>query len=516
MDSRMQDAGEAGGSPLAVSTAEDARKGGGLQFYQGMFDFAIEGMFQSTPEGRFLLVNQALARIFGYDFPEELIRAARDLNDFYVEPGRRNLFCREAIERGSVAAFESEVRRLDGARIWISENARAVYGPGGEPIRLEGMVREITERKRTERALRDSRRFVARVADTSPGILYVFDLEERRFVYANHQVAKMLGYSAEEMIAMAGGFVERFTHPDDAELRAERDRRIASAADGEVFAWQHRIKDARGNWRWLECRDTVFTRNDYGGARQIIGIAQDITERLENLAALENSREQLRALSARLQEMLEKERVEIAREIHDALGGGLTALRIGLANLENRCLKSDSPDLEEMVVERIGRLSRQVDELIGQVRMVSTKLRPPVLDELGLTAAIDWQTREFQERCAVECELRCDVRLEVADAGLATAIFRIYQEILTNVARHSSATSVRTRLWRDGKSICLEVSDNGRGITEGEQSKSLGLLGMRERAHLFGGTVRIEGRAGRGTVVFLSVPCVGSGWRALE
>jgi len=216
--------------------------------------------------------------------------------------------------------------------------------------------------------------------------------------------------------------------------------------------------------------------------------------------------EQLRAMLTRLHQMLEAERIELAREVHDSLGSSLTGMGMDLANLRKRLVEGVEPSLKDSVFGQIDRLSRDVEGLIGQVRALATKLRPPVLDELGLAAAMAWLTQDFERRSAIRCKFELDPDLEVKDGELATAIFRIYQEILTNIARHSGATTVRARGQMNRKGFCLEVSDNGRGITEGERSESLGLLGMRERALMFDGEVRIEGRAGKGTTVSLVIP----------
>lgn len=220
----------------------------------------------------------------------------------------------------------------------------------------------------------------------------------------------------------------------------------------------------------------------------------------------EEATEPLRALLTRLQQMLEEERIELAREVHDSLGSSLTGMGMDLANLKKRLVGCVQPSLKDSIVEQIDRMSHDVEDLIGQVRSVATRLRPPVLDELGLAAAMVWLTRDFERRNAIRCEFELDPDLEVENGELATAIFRIYQEILTNIARHSGATAVRARGQIDRKGFRLEVSDNGRGITKGEQNKSLGLLGMRERALIFDGEVEIEGRAGKGTTVRLIIP----------
>jgi signal transduction histidine kinase len=219
------------------------------------------------------------------------------------------------------------------------------------------------------------------------------------------------------------------------------------------------------------------------------------------------SREQLRALSARLQSALEEERTRIAREIHDGLGQALTALKIDLSWLSARLERSRSA-ANRHLRKRTDAMLELADATVHVVRRTATDLRPVVLDDLGLQAAIEWQAREFAVRTGIHCEVTAEPPIECPDRDVATALFRIAQEALTNVARHARATQVRMTLRAADDTVSLEVVDNGRGITEAEhaRSSSLGLLGMRERARLFGGRVDISGTAGEGTVVTAVIP----------
>jgi len=167
-------------------------------------------------------------------------------------------------------------------------------------------------------------------------------------------------------------------------------------------------------------------------------------------------------------------------------------------------MPSDQANLQE----EISFMSGHVDETIKMVRQIATELRPGVLDDLGIVAAIEWQLREFQDRSGIACKFRSQVEAIVMGKGQSTAVFRILQETLTNVARHADATKVEVSLKEVEEDVILQVSDNGRGIEENDMHsfKSLGLLGMRERAFLFGGEVRIDGRPGEGTTVTVRIP----------
>lgn len=238
----------------------------------------------------------------------------------------------------------------------------------------------------------------------------------------------------------------------------------------------------------------------------VLRALREATERSERKRAEEKLREtneQLRALAARLQSVREEERIWIAREIHDELGQALTALKIDLSWLESKLPRDQKP-----LLNKTKSISKLVDNTIRSLRRIASELRPGVLDNLGLAAAIEWQAQEFQTRTGITC--RCWLNLD--DSGLSkeqsTAIFRIFQEALTNVARHANATDVDISLEEKAGELVLEVRDNGKGITESEISnpKSLGLLGMRERAFLLGGEVKIIGAAGKGTAVTVYIP----------
>ena len=220
--------------------------------------------------------------------------------------------------------------------------------------------------------------------------------------------------------------------------------------------------------------------------------------------ALRSSEQQLRALAVRLRSAREEEGTRIAREIHDELGGTLTGLKWDLERLQNLVA---TPKDVSVALEKIPSLISIVDSTIDTVRRISSELRPGVLDDLGLVPAIEWQTQQFQERTAIQCSCSVKSTLELSEER-ATAVFRVFQEILTNVLRHAGATRIEVNAFEEGKCFMLEVKDNGRGITEPEKTnvRSLGLLGMQERIQLIGGSVQIAGKAGEGTRVKVCVP----------
>jgi PAS domain S-box-containing protein len=237
-------------------------------------------------------------------------------------------------------------------------------------------------------------------------------------------------------------------------------------------------------------------------------LIDSLAEMLSSALARRASREQLRALSRRVQSAREEEGARIAREIHDVLGASLTGLKWDLEAISKALSKTENGDDVETVRHRIPIMSKQIDSTIDVVRRISSELRPSILDDLGLAAAIEWQSQQFQQRTGIDCQ--CESIYDPEDLGReqATAVFRIFQEVLTNVLRHSKATLVVVEMSANDDVFSLRVDDNGRGITQAEVNNpaSLGLLGMRERAHLIGGEVSVKGEDGKGTTVIVRVP----------
>lgn len=218
---------------------------------------------------------------------------------------------------------------------------------------------------------------------------------------------------------------------------------------------------------------------------------------------LRESHEQLRALSVYLQYVREEERTRIAREVHDELGQSLTGLKMDLAWLSGRLPRSQRP-----LLDKIQDMSHHIDSTIQSVRRIATELRPGILDDLGLVAALEWQANEFQSRTGIQCVVTSTLQDTLLDADMNTAFFRIFQETLTNIMRHANATRVEVESTKRDGNLVLTVRDNGRGIQPAEitDRKSIGLLGMEERAALLGGEFHITGEPGKGTTVTVMIP----------
>jgi PAS domain S-box-containing protein len=255
--------------------------------------------------------------------------------------------------------------------------------------------------------------------------------------------------------------------------------------------------------RWIRSAIYPTGRSTSDGSEVLFHMVSDVTDRKQAEQQLHASREQLRSLSAHLESVREEERKNMAREIHDELGQILTALKIDLSSLTG-----ESNEEQQLLVRKVKSMSELIDTAIETVKRLSLELRPSILDDLGIAAALEWQAEDFSRRTQIRCDFTSKPKDIVFDQDHSTAIFRIFQEALTNVARHSNASRVKAVLTKKTDTIVLTIEDNGKGIEENQiaDPKAFGIIGMRERAHFLGGEVRVNGAPGKGTSITVSIP----------
>ncbi|WLI87960.1 histidine kinase [Massilia sp. R2A-15] len=322
------------------------------------------------------------------------------------------------------------------------------------------------------------------------------------FPYLSEGCAALLGLSAAELQRDPDLFL-RLILPED--RKGYLDSMQASAAALSAWNWEGRIWiDAWKDVKWINLRATPHPME--GGVRWD-GIMTNITAgKLEQQEAA-NSRAGLAELTAHIEEVKEQERTRIAREIHDDLGGNLTAIKMALAMLARR-LPPEQPQL----ADKAAYVDALVDRTIEAVHRISLDLRPPMLD-FGIVAALEWQVREFEKQAGIACTFTTNEKDIDLSPDHAIALFRIFQEALTNIAKHARATQVTVALQRQRQHISLKISDNGAGVAQADRVKpgSFGLRGMSERARALGGTMTLSAAPGGGTMVAIKIKLASPG-----
>lgn len=345
------------------------------------------------------------------------------------------------------------------------------------------------------------------IVDSEPECVKVLDRAGRLL---NMNPAGLAMVEADSLGQILGQSVLSLVLP---EHRPAFDALHARVFAGESGVLEFEMVGLRGTRRRLETH-AVPLRDQSGAITALLGITRDVTDRHRAEEALLRSRAQLRRLAARQQAVREEERARLAREIHDELGQVLTALKIDLQWLQQR-VAAPAPRPRVLPVARslpvtrkLKDMSALLDRTLADVHRIATELRPGVLDDLGLQSAVQWLTADFEQRTGIRSEAHVSSPEETIEDGQATAAFRILQEALTNIARHAQATHVDVRLEVTSDTLELTVTDDGRGISETEAAapRSLGLLGMSERALACGGVVTVFGRPGGGTTVALHLP----------
>jgi two-component system, NarL family, sensor histidine kinase UhpB len=451
---------------------------------------------------RFIEANQAACENLQYS-ARELI----GMTPFDVAPDLSSDLLHQAIAslragHANRAMLDVVHRRKDGSAYPVE--LRLLQCPseltGGTSV-FVAIGNDISARHESAQALLHSEARFRAIVSNTPGLVYQF-LQKRdgsvSFPYLSEGCHALLGITAARLRANPSLLLELI-------LPEDRDSYLgtmeASAATMRAWNWEGRIwiekwKDVK----WINLRSTP--RALPGEGVQWEGIMTNITHSKLLETALKTSRQQLAELSSHVETVKEKERTRIAREIHDDLGGNLTAIKMAIALVKRRL-----PPEDTALAERTGYVDTLIDRTIESIHRISIDLRPSVLD-CGIVAAIDWQAKEFEKQVGIPCEFSCNEEYIDLHADQATALFRIFQETLTNIGKHANATRVKVRLLSDKRNVQLKVGDDGRGIaaTDRLKAKSFGIRGMVERANALGGNLSVSRASGGGTNVALKLP----------
>jgi PAS domain S-box-containing protein len=378
-------------------------------------------------------------------------------------------------------------------------------------VSISGALMRTTELlKHSEEAIRRSEDNLRLVINTIPALVWSAQ-PDGSLDFINQRLTEFTGLTLDDV---RGWQWPSFFHPEDQGRLMGQVR--TSLATGEPLEAEARLQRTQGDYRWLLIR-SVPLRDESGKIVRWIGTKTDITERKQAEDALRASMDQLHALAQRLEKIREEEKEVIAREIHDEFGQTLTAIRMGLSLLSER-IQSGEKLSQESIQAELRSSMKLVDHAVRSIQSIATELRPWVLDSLDLSGAIQWQAREFGERTGIECSVNSTPENIELDRESTTAVFRIFQETLTNIARHAKTKKVDVVLKSEYDNLMLDVRDYGIGLSKEKSTapESLGIQGMKERAFLLGGDMQISGSQDGGTIVTLTVPLHRSTEKALS
>jgi signal transduction histidine kinase len=445
-------------------------------------------------------VNQAARQNLGHDLSRLTTMTPLDLAPALEAAELKSLLASLGPEVGAQVSLATRFVRADGSRypiklcfLRIVRDGRSLFLAIGDDLSLAHAASAALQQYQM--------RFNA-VVDHTPGLVYQFVLHadgSTAFPYLSEGCAALLGLPVSELQQDPERFTQLILLED---RKGYQDAMQASKLDASAWNWEGRIRieDTWNDVKWINLRATPTPLD--GGGMQWDGIMTNITASKLEQEETRRSRARLAELTEHSAQVKEQERTRIAREIHDDLGGNLTAIKMALSMLAARL--PDEPALRE----KADYLDSLVDRTIEAVHRISLDLRPSTLD-LGIVAALEWQAREFEKQMGIACVFR-DADKDIngdLDPDHASALFRIFQESLTNIAKHAGATRVTVSLRRQRQHLTLTICDNGRGITPADRLKphSFGLRGMSERAKALGGTLTLSAAPGGGTMVVVKI-----------
>jgi len=456
------------------------------QKFRTLVQQASDGIIVTDGDGNFIEVNESAATLTGYQKQELDTMNTDDI--FFEEGGIKRPLRYNAMANGAVVISEHFIKRKGGKMINVEVSAKQLSDG-----RFQRILRDITERIQVEDALRASEKKYRLLFNDNPLPMWINSQADNNFIDVNNAALIAYGYSKKEFLRMKLSDLDSFTSSLKKHLPNEKN--TATSLDG---VYEHVKKNGQ-----LIKVDILTHDIIYEGKDAILSLANDITAKFEAEESLQKSNEALRDLASHLETIRENERSHMAREIHDELGQQLTGLKMDISWL-NRKVNSQDEAVKEKMKDAIA----LIDKTVITVRRIATQLRPSILDDLGLIAAMEWQSEEFEKRSEIKSIFSSNVSQLKINTDVATAVFRIFQESLTNVLRHSQATEVISFFRLENNIITLFIEDNGIGFKENEikNKKTLGLLGMKERIQLINGKYEINGNSGKGTSVIITVP----------
>jgi PAS domain S-box-containing protein len=378
----------------------------------------------------------------------------------------------------------------DGSSKWFELSIR----PNSEGLFVLSV--DIDERKKAEGAILESEKKYRYLFNNNPAVIIIWDLETLAILEVNNTAVKEYGYTPDEFKKLN---VTDYRPPEDWQLVKDFAAKMLNGPESTSRSvWRHYKKNGE-----LMYMDITSHRMAYNNHPAILSVAENITQRMIIEEQLRKSYDDIRLLNAHLETIREEERAFIAREIHDELGQQLTALKMDTSWLSKKLTVNDP-----QTSQRLNSMISLIDETVKTVRRIASDLRPGILDDLGLIAALEWQSNEFEKRTGIKVAFYAEIAELSLDKNCSTALFRVYQELLTNIARHSFATLVETNIRVDAEKLIMSVSDNGKGfdVNNVKAKNTLGLMGINERVAMLHGQLQLNSVANKGTSIIITIP----------
>lgn len=455
--------------------------------YRMIIEHATDGIFMADADTVFLDVNTAGCRMLGYQLDELIGLKFTDL--IPEEDKVTNPVQFKAMQQGHSIINERRLLRKNGSLIDVEISAKLL--PDG---RYQSFIRDITERKRAEDKLLQSEQKYKLMFDNNPLPMWMTSLPGLDIIDVNEAAIRQYGYSREEFLQLN---TRQLRPVEDVEYFLNEVEKMEPNKIN-LRVWRHKRKD--GSIIHVE---TFSHQIFYEGRHAWLGLSHDITDKHVAKELLQKSYDDIRELASSLQTIREDERTIIAREIHDELGQQLTGLKMDLHWLSKKINSHD-----EAILKKMNESKLLINATIDSVRKIATDLRPSILDDLGLLAALEWQGEEFEKRSGTKVSFVNKAGDITVKPEIATTIFRIYQELLTNINRHARASEIKVELKIEKERLVFSLQDNGVGFDTEEikNKKTLGLLGIKERTLLLGGAYDFKSAIGKGSVTCISIP----------
>jgi PAS domain S-box-containing protein len=464
--------------------------------YCSLFENSIMGISQTYPDGRYKRINKAYAEMYGYPDTSTMMKELSTGAKFFSNPEDRKKVLEILDKTGYMPPTEFELNRRSGEKFWAVVSAKKVMDNDGKLLYLQADHRDITRRKKLEKEMYSSSLYARSLIEASLDPLVTINAEGK-ITDVNLSTEKITGITRKNLIG--SDFADYFENPDKARTGYK-----TVFSEGMVKDYPLTILHKSGRKIDVLYNATLF-KNEKGEVQGVFAAARDITELKKIEEELRKSKELLEKLNQHLVEVRENERNQIALNLHDDLGQKLTAINLDIAWLKSR-IGVQSKSVREKFVE----MSSMIKETVESIRETSSLLRPAILFDLGLVPAIKSQLGKFEKQTGIKCHFYFKPEEFDIEERVALILYRILQESLTNIARHSGASATEIDLVMLKNKIEMIIEDNGKGIAKDKVNslESMGIAGMKERVKSANGKIIIRGENGAGTRIEVKIPLI--------